>query len=149
MIKSYRHTGIVVYNIRKSEFFYKNLLGLEKVSNIEEGGDYFNSLIQEKNLKAQVLKVKSKDNVIVEIVQYLDVKRKKIKKPKTMTTVGTAHLCFTVGNIKKLYNKMKASRVCFFSPPLKSDFDPVSTCFCYDPDYNLVQFVEGKQVSKK
>ena len=31
----------------------------------------------------------------------------------------------------------------------KSDFDPVSTCFCYDPDYNLVQFVEGKQVTKK
>ena len=36
MIKSYRHTGIVVNNINKSEFFYKNLLGLEKVSNIEE-----------------------------------------------------------------------------------------------------------------
>ena len=77
MIKSYRHTGIVVNNIKKSEFFYKNLLGLEKVSNIEEGGDYFNSLIKEKNLRAQVLKVKSKDNVIIEIVQYLGIKRKK------------------------------------------------------------------------
>ena len=149
MIKSYRHTGFVVNSIKKSEFFYINLLGLEKVSNIEEGGDYFNSLIQEKNLKAQVLKVRSKDNVIVEIVQYLGIKRKKIKKPKTMTTVGTAHLCFTVEDIKKIYKKLKASKVYFFSPPLKSNFDPVSTCFCYDPDYNLVQFVEGKQVSKK
>tara|TARA_B100000900_G_C20456912_1_gene665550 strand:- start:183 stop:632 length:450 start_codon:yes stop_codon:yes gene_type:complete len=149
MIKSYRHTGIVVNNLKKSEFFYKNLLGLEKVSNIEEGGDYFNNLIKEKNLRAQVLKVKSKDNVIIEIVQYLRIKRKKIKKPKTMTTVGTAHLCFTVKKIDNLYKKMKKHKVYFFSPPLKSDFDPVSTCFCYDPDYNLVQFVEGKQVSKK
>jgi hypothetical protein len=30
----------------------------------------------------------------------------------------------------------------FISPPLASDFDPVKTCFCYDPDRTLVQFVE-------
>ena len=37
----------------------------------------------------------------------------------------------------------------FLSPPLQSDFDDVITCFCYDPDFNLVQFVEGRQIRKK
>ena len=123
MIKSYRHTGIVVNNIKKSEFFYKNLLGLEKVSNIEEGGDYFNNLIKEKNLRAQVLKVKSKDNVIIEIVQYLGIKKKKVKKPKTMTTVFcTAHLCFTVKKIDNLYKKNEKTQSLFFFASAKIRF---------------------------
>ena len=52
------------------------------------------------------------------------------------------HLCFTVKKIDNLYKKLKRNKVKFLSPPLKSDFDPVKTCFCYDPDFNLVQFVE-------
>ena len=59
------------------------------------------------------------------------------------------HLCFTVKNIDGLYKKLKKNKVKFFSPPLKSDYDDVKTCFCYDPDYNLVQFVEGKRIRKK
>jgi len=63
-----------------------------------------------------------------------------------MLDLGIIHMCFTVPNIEKLYKRLKKNNVKFFSPPLKSPFDPVSTCFCYDPDFNLVQFVEGAQV---
>jgi catechol 2,3-dioxygenase-like lactoylglutathione lyase family enzyme len=145
---SYRHTGIVVYNLKKSYKFYKSL-GLELVSNIIEEGNYFNNLIGETKLKAKVLKLKSKDNIIIEIIDYLNVKKKKAKKPKTMITTGTMHMCFTVSNIEKIFHKLKKNKIFFFSPPLKSIFDPVTTCFCYDPDYNLVQFVQGKQVGPK
>ena len=75
--------------------------------------------------------------------------KKKAKKPKTMITTGTMHMCFTVSNIEKIFHKLKKNKIFFFSPPLKSIFDPVTTCFCYDPDYNLVQFVQGKQVGPK
>jgi hypothetical protein len=37
---------------------------------------------------------------------------------------------------------MTARGVKFVTPPLQSDFDPVKTCFCYDPDNTLVQFVQ-------
>ena len=145
MIKSYRHTGIVVSNLKKSENFYNKLLNLKKVSRVIESGDYSNKLTG-MNFKADILKVKSDDNVIVEIIQLLNIKKKKAKKPKSMFNLGIIHMCFTVPNIEKLYKRLKKNKVKFFSPPLKSPFDPVSTCFCYDPDFNLIQFVEGAQV---
>ena len=91
MIKSYRHTGIIVSNINKSLNFYKNILNLKKVSRMEESGTYFNNLTKTKNLKADVLKVKSKDNIIIEIIQYKNFKSKRVIKPKNMLTVGTMH----------------------------------------------------------
>ncbi len=149
MIKSYRHSGIIVTDIKKSEKFYNKLLKLKKVSRMIESGEYLNSLNGTKNLKVDVLKVKSEDNVIVEIAKYLNVKNKKRKKPKSMVELGTTHMCFTVTNIKELYKRLKKNKVEFFSPPLTSPYDPVTTCFCYDPDYNLIQFVEGAQVKSR
>lgn len=149
MIKSYRHTGLIVKNIKKSEIFYTKLLNLKKVSRMIESGDYLNTLNGTKNISADVLKVKSDDNVIIEIAKYSNLKIKKKKKPKTMIMAGTSHMCFTVANIEKLYKKLKKNNIKFFSPPLKSPYDPVTTCFCYDPDNYLVQFVEGKQVKSR
>ena len=56
---------------------------------------------------------------------------------------------YTVNKIDNLYKKLKKNGVKFFSKPLNSIYDPVKTCFCYDPDYNLIQFVEGNQIKKK
>ena len=149
MLKTYRHTGIIVSNIKKTSNFYEKLLKLKRVSRIIESGEYFNKLTNTRNLKADVLKVKSEDNIIIEIIYYLNQKIKKKRKPKNMIDVGTMHMCFTVSNINQMYLNMKKNGVKFFSPPLKSPYDPVSTCFCYDPDFNLVQLVEGAQVKSR
>ena len=149
MITNYRHTGLVVKNLNRSKNFYCTLLNFKIVQNIIEEGDYFNKLINEKNLIAKVIKAKLPDNVILELLEFTNIKKKAVKKPRKYTPVGTVHMCFTVKNIDQVYKKLKKDRVKFFSPPLASDFDPVKTCFCYDPDFNLVQFVEGKQIKKK
>ena len=65
MLKTYRQTGIIVKNLNKSSYFYEKLLKLQRVSRIIESGDYFNSLTKTKNLKADVLKVRSTDNIII------------------------------------------------------------------------------------
>ena len=56
--------------------------------------------------------------------------------------IGCNHVCFTVDDIESLYNRMSSRGVKFVTRPLQSDFDPVKTCFCYDPDGTLIQFVE-------
>jgi|TARA_Y100000310_G_scaffold342113_1_gene443842 catechol 2,3-dioxygenase-like lactoylglutathione lyase family enzyme len=142
MIKKYRHTGLIVNNLSKSRKFYCDLLNLKIIQNFIEEGDYFNKLIKEKKLKAKVIKAISPDHVYVELIEFINAKKNKIQKPKRFYNVGAMHLCFTVKKIDNLYKKLKRNKVKFLSPPLKSDFDPVKTCFCYDPDFNLVQFVE-------
>ena len=149
MITSYRHTGIIVRNINKSKRFYCNLLNLKVIQNFIEDGDYFNKLINGKNLKAKIIKAVSADNVYVELIEFINAKKIKIKKPKKYTKVGEIHLCFTVKKIDQLYKKLKKNGIKFLSPPLKSVFDPVKTCFCYDPDFNLIQFVEGGKIKIK
>ena len=149
MITNYRHTGLVVKNLKRSVNFYCKLLNFTIIQNIVEEGEYFNKLINEKKLKANVIKAKLPDNVVLELLEFKNLKQKAVKKRRKYTPVGTIHMCFTVKNIDKVYKKLKTNKVKFFSPPLSSVYDPVKTCFCYDPDFNLVQFVEGKQIRKK
>ena len=146
MITEYRHTGLVVNNINKSHKFYCKLLDLKVIQNFVEEGDYFNKLIGGKTLKAKVIKAISPDNIYLELIEFIGVKKIKIKKPKKYTQIGQLHVCFTVKNILSVYKKLKKNRVKFISPPLSSNYDEVKTCFCYDPDFNLVQLVEGKHI---
>jgi catechol 2,3-dioxygenase-like lactoylglutathione lyase family enzyme len=147
MIK-YRHTGIVVNNIQKSKKFYCGLLKLKVLQELEETGPYFNRLIKSKNLQAKVVKAVSEDNIYVELIEFHGAKKKN-KIYKKFNLVGKIHLCFTVNNIDKLYIKLKKKKISFLSKPLSSIYDKVKTCFCYDPDFNLVQFVEGENLKKK
>ena len=149
MITNYRHTGLVVKNLQRSIKFYCQLLNFKVIQNIIEEGDYFNKLINEKKLRAKVIKARLQDNVVLELLEFINAKKKSIKKPRRYYPVGTMHLCFTVKNIEQVYKKLKRNKVKFLSPPLASDYDNIKTCFCYDPDFNLVQFVEGKQIRKK
>ena len=149
MITNYRHTGLVVKNLERSRKFYCKLLNFKVIQNIIEEGDYFNKLINEKGLRAKVIKARLPDDVVLELLEFINLKKTSIKKPRRYYPVGTIHMCFTVKNINKVYKRLKKDRIKFFSPPLASDYDNVKTCFCYDPDFNLVQLVEGKQIRKK
>lgn len=149
MITNYRHTGLVVKNLKRSVKFYCKLLNFKIIQNILEEGEYFNKLIGEKNLRANVVKAKLPDNIVLELLQFKNIKLKPVIKPRRYSPIGTIHMCFTVKNIGKVYKRLKKNKVKFFSPPLSSIYDPVKTCFCYDPDFNLVQLVEGKQIRKK
>ena len=148
MISKFRHSGIVVNNLKKSEHFYCKLLNFKVLQKLVEEGPYWNKLINDKNTKEKIIKAKLPDNVVLELTEFQGLK-KKLMKPKKYKEIGTIHLCFTVNKIDKLYKKLKNKGVKFFSKPLNSIYDPVKTCFCYDPDYNLIQFVEGKQIKKK
>ena len=149
MITNYRHTGLVVKNLKRSKKFYCKLLNFKIIQNIIEEGNYFNQLINEKNLRAKVIKARLPDNVVLELLEFINAKKTTVKKPRRYYPVGTIHMCFTVTNINRIYRKLKRNKIKFFSPPLSSDYDNVKTCFCYDPDFNLVQFVEGRQIRKK
>ena len=72
MITKYRHTGLVVNNLSKSRKFYCELLNFKIIQNIIEKGEYFNKLINEKNLKANVIKAKLPDNIVLELLEFAE-----------------------------------------------------------------------------
>ena len=136
----FRHVGIIVKDLKKSQKFYVNVLGLKKVVSLTEKGTYLNKLINTNQLEAKVLKLKTGCGTIVEIIEF---SKKNLQSRKNfMDVIGTMHMCFTVKNIEKLYKKIKKKGFRCFSNPLESPYNPVSTFFCYDPDNNIVQYTE-------
>tara|TARA_B100001175_G_C19408936_1_gene590101 strand:- start:244 stop:675 length:432 start_codon:yes stop_codon:yes gene_type:complete len=140
-----RHFGVIVKNIAKSKKFYGKILGLKLKKELYEEGKYFNSLIGLKNSKAKVVKIDLPDRTYIELIEF--IKPKSLIKPRIekFDKLKQMHICFTVKSIDNYFKRLKKNKIKFISPPLKSDFDPVSTCFFLDPDFNYVQLVEDKK----
>ena len=145
MIIKTRHVGLIVKNIVKSKKFYGKILGLKLKKELIEEGKYFNSLIGLKKSKAKVVKIDLPDQTYIELIEFKKPKSSQKVKIEKFSKLKQMHICFTVKNIDDYFKKLKKNKIKFISPPLKSDFDPVSTCFFFDPDFNYVQLVEDKK----
>ena len=141
MVSQYRHVGIIVNDMEKSIEFYCELLGHKVLVDFTEGGGYFSKLVGLSDAEARVVKAGAPDGSFVELIQF---STHETVEPATVefNARGLGHVCFTVDDIEGLYEKMSARGVKFVTPPLQSELDPVKTCFCYDPDNTLVQFVQ-------
>ena len=142
MIIKTRHVGLIVKNIVKSKKFYGKILGLKLKKELIEEGKYFNSLIGLKKSKAKVVKIDLPDKTYIELIEFKKPKSSQKVKIEKFSKLKQMHICFTVKNIDNYFKRLSKNKIKFISPPLKSDFDPVSTCFFLDPDYNYVQLVE-------
>jgi len=141
-ITSYRHMGIVVKDMEIAMKFYCDLLEHEIIVDFTEEGAYFNNLIGLENASARVVKANSPDGTYVELIEFKNIKPIDRQEERRYDFYGLNHICFKVEKIHDLYEKLVSAGIEFISEPLKSDFDPVYTCFCYDYEGNLVQFVE-------
>ena len=141
----FRHAGIIVNDVEKLKNFYTKNFKLKILCDIVEEGKYFSSLIGKKKSVAKVVKLGLHDDSYLEFIQFLEKKsKKKTRLNKDFKQKGKIHICFTVKNIETIFKKLRKEKIKFISKPLHSDFDPVKTCFFYDPEDNLIQLVEGK-----
>ena len=66
-----RHTGIVVKNLKKSLFFYKNILGFKVQKRMIEEGRATDKLSNLKKTKVETLKmVVGKQNHMIELLYF-------------------------------------------------------------------------------
>ena len=142
MITKTRHIGIIVRDLKISTKFYTNFLGLKLKKKLLEKGEYFNELIGDKEKVAKVVKIDLPDKTYIELIEFTDPKKIEKIKIERFDKIKQMHICFTVKKINLYFKRLKKLKVKFVSPPLKSDFDPVKTCFFFDPDFNYVQLVE-------
>lgn len=139
MIKNFRHTCIVVRNLDKSLKFYRDILGLRvsKVLNVE--GKYPETVLNIRKAKLTYVKLhcpyQTKDRPPIFELHYW-------KNPRILPKRGYNHISFTVEDIDYEYKRLTKLGVKFLSPPLKTPYSNTKVCFGYDPDNNLIEFVE-------
>tara|TARA_B100001093_G_C26305647_1_gene791337 strand:- start:24 stop:488 length:465 start_codon:yes stop_codon:yes gene_type:complete len=144
-IKGFRHSGIVVKDMEKSMQFYCKMLNHKVIVDFIEEGKYFEDLIGISNARARVVKAGLPDKTFVELIQFLNIDYYE-KSFLGFNFRGCNHICFNDDDIETTYSSLVENGVNFITPPLASEFDPVKTCFCRDPDGTLVQFVEVTDV---
>lgn len=139
MIKNFRHTCVVVKDLDKALKFYRDILGLKVLKIITVKGKYPETALNIKGIKLTYVKIQAPNQAknsppIFELHYW--------HKPKISSQKGYHHISFTVENIDYEYKRLSRLAVKFISPPLKAPHGYTKICFAYDPDDNLIEFVE-------
>ena len=140
MIKEVRHFGIVVKNMENSLKFYKDLLGLKIVRDMNEHGDHLDNMLSLNNVQVRTVKLSANDNIT--LIELLEFKSHTDTDIRNFYTIGASHLAFTVENIEKLYLDLSKNNIKFNASPQKSPDGLVKVTFCKDPDGTPIELVE-------
>ena len=141
MITNFRHTGIVVSNLKASMHFYINLLGFNIVKHMDESGEYIDKMSTLKGVKVTTVKMAVPDGNLIELLYYHHPYTMP-KKNRQFCDIGISHIALTVDNLDKEYNALKKKGVVFNASPQYSPDGYAKVTFCKDPDGNLVELVE-------
>ena len=143
----YRHTGIICRDIKKSLYFYKNLLGLKVVQEFWDDTDYINKVSGLKKARVHFIKLKMKSGEILELLRYPTHNTKLPKVP--IYNTGILHIALQVEDIEKTFKKLKKKGVKFISEPTLSSEKFAKVCFCIDPNKVRVELVEILKLPKR
>jgi hypothetical protein len=139
-IINYRHTGVVAKNIKKSLFFYKNLLNLKLIKKTIENKKIIQKLLNIKISKLTTYKLGyNNSKIIIEILHF----NKTNKNEKIfLNTEGITHISLTVKNLNAIYNKLIKNKVKFISEPILSENKKFKLCFCRTPEGCYLELVQ-------
>ena len=136
-----RHTGIVSKNLKKSIYFWVNLIGFRVVKTLNEEGDLIDKIIGYKNAKVKTIKLEDNFKNLIEILFFLNPP----KQPKTKIkpySLGYTHISLTVKNINYLYKNLKKNKIIFNSAPKMSADGRVIMTYCKTPEGAYLELVE-------
>lgn len=147
VVKSFRHVGLVVRDIKKSLDFYQNVLGLTINRQDTETGSFISRLVGIKGVTIEWIKLNIPGGGLLELIQHHsnpDIETTHEATPCPSNRLGCSHPAFTVNNLQILYEKLIDNSYQCISPPLDSPDGKVKVLFAYDPDGILLELVEEK-----
>jgi catechol 2,3-dioxygenase-like lactoylglutathione lyase family enzyme len=119
--------------------FYRDTLGLKVFKIVTIKGKYPEQVLNIKGIELTYAKLRtpgqSKNSPAIFELHYW-------RKPKIRPRKGYNHMSFTVRDIDGVYKRLSKSGIKFISVPRKSPAGYTKVCFAYDPDNNLIEFVE-------
>jgi len=140
LVKGYRHTGIIVKDMKKSLHFYRDILGLQVIQDFSDSSEYINKITGIKNADVHMIKLKAKDGTVLEILEYLNHPTELVEQP--IYNVGASHIAFQVNNADETYKILKDKGIKIISEPVLSSEKIAKVFFCLDPNKVRIELVE-------
>lgn len=140
-MKAIRHIGIVVSDIDKALCFYRDLLGLKIVKDMNEAGDYIDNISDLKGVQVRTVKMAADDGNLIELLYYSSHSGNPDRK-RLINQIGCSHVAFTVENLNEEYDRLTKAGIQFNAPPQRSPDGYAKVTFCKDPDGSPIELVE-------
>ena len=104
-----RHTGIVTKNLKKSLYFWVDLLGFKIKKKLNEKGELIDKVICYKNVRVKTLKLEDSYKNLIELLYFSNPPRFKRTSIEPYTN-GYTHISLTVKNIEFMYQIFKKKK---------------------------------------
>ncbi|MDD5496224.1 MAG: VOC family protein [Candidatus Omnitrophica bacterium] len=146
MIRSFSHACLVVRDLERSLGFYRDILGLKVARGITIEGDYPDKAFAKRGVKINYVKMlaagqREGSDPFLELHYWI--------RPRKISRPNYNHISFNVKDLVSEYKRLKKRGVRFISPPATSPDKRRRLCFAFDPDNNLIEFIEDIGVSRK
>jgi len=142
MIKSVRHTGIVVEDLEKMSDFYI-ALGFTNFSKAVEEGEFIDKVTGLIKTKLEWIKLKSPDGYLLELLKYHSHPDSNyIATNANAYDMGCSHLAYTVDNIEIARQKIIDAGGSVGDSPALSSNGKFKVAYCHDPEGVIIEIVE-------
>jgi catechol 2,3-dioxygenase-like lactoylglutathione lyase family enzyme len=138
------HSGLNVSDLDRSLNFYKNILGLEQLFEVQKLGKPVEEATKTRGAKTRFTMLKSRrGDAIVELIQYEFPKAKPSE--LKISDTGAPHWAFSVDNIDEAKKELESKGVKFNGTPIRVQDGPLNgRAFVYfsDPDGLTLQLFQ-------
>ena len=143
MVRSSRHTGIVVRDIENSLRFYRDILGLELTTRACERGAYIERVVGLAGAVVDWAKLRTPDGYIVELLQYRShPDTASHAETSRVNRLGCSHLALTVFDLQAVHSALIRQGLLCNSEPQRSPDGKVQVLYAHDPDGAILELVE-------
>lgn len=140
MITHIRHAGIVTDDLEPLLHFYRDLLGFKVVAREEESGPFIDTVLGLHKALVTTVKMATPDGSLLELLHYQSHPRPKTG--RAINDIGISHVAFTVDDLDRDYERLKAEGIKFNSPPQTNPEGTAKVVFCEDPKGNILELVQ-------
>lgn len=141
MIKSIRHTGLVVTDLQKAVKFWTEVMGLVITSEMVESGPYIDEMMGLSDVKVTTVKLIAPDANQIELL-YFHSHRDKPGWSGSPYSTGLTHIAFTVENLNNEYERLLKYGVHFPGQPKISPDGRVKVIYATGPENIIIELVE-------
>ncbi|MFH1242176.1 MAG: VOC family protein [Pseudomonadota bacterium] len=141
MVKELLHVGIGVRDIEESARFYTEIMGMVEEYRTRNVGEKISQIVGVANADIDVCVVQ-KNNLRIELLDYKndDLKRQEIH--KRQDELGLIHLAFSVDDVEKEYQRIKALGFEFNAPPMVARENGPKITYFRGPDNVIIEIFE-------
>jgi catechol 2,3-dioxygenase-like lactoylglutathione lyase family enzyme len=131
------HTSFTVSDMDRSLAFYRDVLGMVLILEVERKGEYIEQVVgfPGASLRIVGLKLPSGSDHILELIEYRVPRGERID--LRTCNPGSPHLCFVTDDIQAAYQELRGKGVQFKSAPVRIPSGPSAggyDAYFLDPD---------------